>query len=113
MYDLFTRLKTPRRRVIAQRQLEILKLLLGADWMNLEEIVKKTTHSYSALDLPRRALIRDLNDLIHLGAVKFERLPDNGYQLAVRLQWPTEITEMAFYNQLKALPKAKAHSFLQ
>jgi len=113
MYDLFTRLKTPRRRVIAQRQLEILKLLLGADWMNLEEIAKKTTQSYAALDLPRRALIRDLNDLIHLGAVKFERLPDNGYQLAVRLQWPTEITEMAFYNQLKALPKAKAHSFLQ
>ncbi|MGH9427949.1 MAG: Fic family protein, partial [Terriglobia bacterium] len=113
MYDLFHRLKTPRRLVIAERQIEILKLLLETDWMNLDQIERKTAQRYASLDIPRRALTRDLNDLIHLGAVKFERLSDKGYRLAVRLQWPTEITETAFFDQLKALPKAKTHPFLQ
>jgi hypothetical protein len=31
----------------------------------------------------------------------------------VRLEWPTEVTETEFFEQLKKLPKAKTHSFLQ
>ena len=113
MFDLFHRLRTPRRRVIAERQIEILKLLLEADWMDLEQIFQKTAGTYRTLKNPRKAVIRDLNDLIRLKAVKFEKLGEDRYRLGVRLQWPTEITEMAFFEQLKALPKAKTHSFLQ
>ena len=36
MFDLFTRLKSTRTRVIAKRQLEILKLLLEHDAMSIE-----------------------------------------------------------------------------
>lgn len=113
MFDLFHRLRTPRKRVIAERQIAILKLLLEADWMDLEQIFQKTAGTYTALKNPRKAVIRDLNDLIRLKAVKFEKLGEGRYRLGVRLEWPTEITETAFFEQLKALPKAKTHSFLQ
>ena len=113
MLDLFHRLRTPRRRVIAERQIEILKLLLEVDWMDLDHIIQKTAGSYSTLSNPRKAVIRDLSDLIDLKAVKFEKLPDNRYRLGVRLEWPTEITETDFFAHLTALPKAKTHSFLQ
>jgi Fic family protein len=113
MFDLFHRLRTPRKRVIALRQIEILKLLLDVEWMALEKIIEKTVAVYSSLKDPRNAVIRDLNDLIRLKAVKFEKLPENRYRLGVRLEWPTEITETAFFTQLKRLPKAKTHSFLQ
>jgi Fic family protein len=113
MFDLFNRLKTPRKRVIAERQIEILKLLLDVDWMDLEQIIHKTSDHYKSLGSPRKAVIKDLNDLIRLNAVKYEKLADNRYRLGVRLEWPTEITDTAFFKQLKALPKAKTHSFLQ
>ncbi len=113
MFDLFHRLKTPRKRVIAERQIEILRLLLEADWMDLEQIFQKTAGSYRTLKNPRKAVIRDLNDLIRLKAVKFEKLGEDRFRLGVRLEWPTEITETAFFEQLKALPRAKTHSFLQ
>ena len=32
--------------------------------------------------------------------------------LAVRLAWPTEITETDFFQRLKTLPKAKTHRLL-
>jgi Fic family protein len=113
MFDLFNRLRTPRKRVIAERQIEILKLLLEVEWMDLGKIIERTAGAYSSLKDSRNAAIRDLNDLIRLEAVKFEKLPENRYRLAVRLEWPTEITETAFFAQLKRLPKAKTHSFLQ
>lgn len=112
MFDLFHRLRTPRKRVIAERQIEILKLLLEVEWMDLDKIIQRTANSYNSLKSPRKAVIRDLNELIRLKAVKFEKLEDNHYRLGVRLEWPTEITETAFFEQLKALPKAKTHSFL-
>lgn len=113
MLDLFNRLRTPKRRVIAKRQIEILQLLLGVDWMDLDQIIQKTASSYNTLNNPRKAVIRDLNDLITLKAVKYEKLPDNRYRLGVRLEWPTEITETDFFRHLTALPKAKTHSFLR
>ena len=113
MLKLFSRLQTPRKRVIAERQIQILRLFLEIDWMDLEEIIRKTSDSYGSLKNPRKAIVRDLNNLIGLKAVKFEKLPDNRYRLGVRLEWPTEITETAFFERLKALPKAKTYSFLQ
>jgi Fic family protein len=113
MLNLFHRLRSPRKRVIAERQIEVLNLLLETDWMNLDQIIQRTAHSYASLRAPRKALIRDLSDLITLGAVKFEKLPDGSYRLAARLEWPTEITDTDLYDIIKRLPKAKTHSFLQ
>jgi hypothetical protein len=53
-----------------------------------------------------------LDDLIRLGAVQYRKSPEGPYELAVRLEWPTEITETVFFEKLRTLPKAKMHSFL-
>ena len=113
MYDLFHRLRTPRKRVIAERQIDILKVLLDVEWMDLEKLIHRTHGHYKSLKEPRTAVIRDLNNLIGLRAVKFQKLDDGSFRLGVRLEWPTEITETSFFSHIKNLPKAKTHSFLQ
>ena len=113
MFDLFGLLKTPKKRVIAERQIEILKLLLEVEWMDWPEVIRRTAPAYATLGNPLKALVRDATSLSSLGAVKIEKLGDNRYRLGVRLEWPMEITETAFFERLKQLPKAKTHSFLR
>ncbi len=113
MLDLFSLLKTPKKRVIAERQLEILKLLLEVEWMDWQEVIRRTSSVYATLGTPLKALVRDVNSLAALGAVKVEKLGEGRYRLGVRLEWPTEITETAFFEKLRQLPKAKTHSFLR
>lgn len=111
MFDLFGLLKTPKKRVIAERQIEILELLLEVEWMDWREVIRRTSPAYATLGSPFKALVRDVNSLTALGAVKVEKVGDNRYRLGVRLEWPTEITEAAFFEKLRQLPKAKTHSF--
>ena len=113
MLDLFSLLTTPKKRVIAERQLEILKLLLDVEWMDWHEVIRRTSSVYATLGNPLKALVRDINSLAALGAVKVDKLGEGRYRLGVRLEWPTEITETAFFEKLKQLPKAKTHSFLR
>lgn len=112
MFDLFNRLKTARKRVIAQRQIEILKLLLDADALSLDEIIKQTKLFYNSLRNPMKALVRDIHGLIQLRAISFKKLGNNQYEFFVRLEWPTEITETEFFKRVKEMPKAKTHGFL-
>ncbi len=113
MFNLFHRLRSPRKRVIAERQINILKLLLEVEWMPLERIIERVDGAYNSLKEPRTAIIRDLNSLIGLKALKFERIEGGSFRIGVRLEWPTEITETTFFEHVKNLPKAKTHSFLQ
>ncbi len=112
MYDLFSRLKTPRKRVIAKRQIEILNILLDSEWVEWEEFADKVRHLYRALGNPVKALIRDLNNLVQLGTIK-TRQTAGRRELRVRLEWPTEITATEFFKRLKQLPKAKGQAFFQ
>jgi Fic family protein len=112
MYDLFGRLRAPRKRVMAERHLEILKLLLKTDGLTLEELTTITEPKYHSLRNPLKALIRDLNYLIRLGAIRYEKLDKGGYRFFARLEWPTEITETDFFAVVKQMPKAKTYSFL-
>ena len=112
MFDLFNRLLTTRKRVIAERQIELLKLLLSVDVLTLEELEKRTAAIYKPLRNPYKALIRDINYLLHLRAIGFRKLPENRYELFARLEWPTEITETEFFESVKEMPKAKTHGFL-
>jgi Fic family protein len=112
MYDLFNRLRTPRKRVMKERHIEILKLLLNTDHMTLDDLAERTRIHYHTLGNARKALIRDINYLIGLNAMGFNKLPDNKYDLFVRLEWPTEITETEFFQRVKQMPKAKTHGFL-
>lgn len=111
MFDLFNRLRTTRKRVIAERHIDILKRLLAVDKLSLEELTEQTKGIYAPLKNPYKALIRDINYLIRLKAIGFTKLPENRYELFARLQWPTEITETEFFRSVKEMPKAKTHGF--
>src|SRR3989339_985590 len=110
MYNLFIRLQSSRKRVIAERQVEILKVLLDSS-QNLENLHKKVHHLYKKLSNPNKAFIRDLNILTTLKAVDYKKTNDT-VNFFVRLEWGTEITESEFFKQSKELPKSKSHGFL-
>lgn len=110
MYDLFIRLQSSRKRVIAERQIEILKVLLDSP-QTLETLHKKVVVFYKDLKNPTKAFYRDLNELISLRAISYTK-HENIYNMFVRLEWATEITESDFFQKSKELPKAKSQSFL-
>jgi hypothetical protein len=112
MFDLFNRLRTTRKRVIAKRHIEILKLLLGSDSLTLDEMTERTSSIYRPLKNPYKALVRDVNYLLQLHAIAYEKLPDGRFRLSPRLEWPTEITETEFFKRVKAMPRAKTLGFL-
>lgn len=113
MYDLFTRLQSPRKRVIATRQLEMLKLLLAVDEMKWSQLRAQTKPRYDSMDDPVRAQLRDINSLANLQTIIVRRLTDGDYAISANLQWPTLITETEFFEQLKKLPRSKGQKFLQ
>ncbi len=110
MYDLFVRLQSTRKRVIADRQIEILKVLLDTN-QTLDNLHKRVSPLYKGLSSPVKAFYRDLNELIALRAVSYTKVQDS-YNLFARLEWATEVTESDFFKQIKEMPKAKSQSFL-
>lgn len=111
-HDLFTRLVSPRKSIIAKRQLAILNLLLQMNAMDFEEIVKNLVETYKKVKNPRKAIVRDTNHLGSLRAINVEKTPNERYLVSIRLEWPSEMTESEFFDLLKELPKAKSRSFL-
>jgi Fic family protein len=110
--DLFGRMKSPRKRVVSNRHVQLLNLLLDEEEITLTELTKRTAHFYRVKN-PYKALIRDLNYLIELKAIAARRLPEEaGFLIFIRLEWPTQITETEFFQRVKAMPKAKVHGFL-
>jgi Fic family protein len=110
--DLFGRLKSPRKRVVSGRHVQLLGLLLEEEEMTLAALAERTRHLYT-LSNPYKALIRDLDYLIGMGAIAAKRLPDkNGFLIIINLDWPTKITETEFFQRVKAMPKGKVFGFL-
>jgi len=110
MYNLFIRLQSSRKRVIAERQVEILKVLLATS-QTLDSLHSKVYHLYKTLKNPTKAFYRDINELIALRAISYTKT-ENIYNMFVRLEWATEITESEFFQKIKNLPKSKFPSFL-
>ncbi len=119
MYDLFDRLQSTRRRVIAKRQIQILKVLLRRDTIDMHELWRELFEAnYKPLKDGWKAYIRDIVNLDELEALRLRR--DNSsdgkkprFFLQIRLEWATEVTETTFFEQAKKLPKAKTGMFLQ
>ena len=110
--DLYAHLKTPKKRVIADRQLAIIRVLLVAENLEWTKLIEQTTQHYARMRNPIRALVRDVNSLRSLGAIQVEKLEDNRFMISVKLDWPTKMTETDFFKKLKELPKAKTGSIL-
>jgi len=110
--DLFGRLASPRKRVMSSRHVQLLDLLLDQNEMTLVDLSARTRHFYTVKN-PQKALVRDLNYLIQLQAMRATRLPeDKGFLLAINLEWPTQITETEFFRRVKEMPKGKVFGFL-
>lgn len=113
MYDLFNRLMNGRKRVIAQRQLKMLSLLLEHESMPVSDFLNRLSAEYAKLAAPTQAMSRDLNMLMGLRAIGVHQPTQDGkWHVRVNLNWATEVTETAFFQEIKNLPKAKTFPFL-
>lgn len=112
MTDLFNRLSSPRKRVMSKRHIQLMNLMLDVGEISLTELTTRTAHLYK-LKNNYKALIRDLNYLIGLNAIRARRLSDDaGFMLSINLEWPTQITETEFFKRVKEMPKGKLFGFL-
>ncbi|HTC95713.1 MAG TPA: Fic family protein [Terriglobales bacterium] len=117
IYDLFGRLQTKRKRIIAERQRAILLHLLGIDEVDWPTLYNDVIKLYTNVKNPDKAVIRDMNHLIALGAIGWrkeekEKDKEGKLFLRARLEWPTEITETEFFKRASMLPRAKEHVFV-
>ena len=110
--DLFGRLRSPRKRVMSARHVQILNVLLDHDKMRLADLAERTRHHYTVKN-HHKALVRDLNYLSGLDAIRGERVPDEQDVIVwANLDWPTQITETEFFKRVKEMPKGKLYGFL-
>ena len=116
MNELFVRLESTRKRVIVKRQLMVLNRLLERDgeveWLQLVDEVRQY---YASRKHVVAAMVRDVNRLAALGAVRV-RIDDTSgrpqYFLEANLDWPSTITDTEFFERIEELPKSKTHRFL-
>ncbi len=101
--SLFGRLRSPRRRVIAERQLKILDILLNAGTgpMRVIDLTRQIDVHYTNLKFSSRAQIRDIVGLLDLNAIELE----NG-RIAVDLHWPQRFSESEVLERYENMPSA-------
>ena len=112
MMDLFGRLRSPRKRVMSDRHVQLLQLLLDRGDHKFSEFLKQTGTLYHVKN-PRKAVIRDLSYLAALQAIEIKQTGDKlDAIISINLDWPAQITESEFFKRVKEMPKAKVHGFL-
>jgi Fic family protein len=118
MHDLLGRLQTPRKRVIAKREIAILEHLLPftepADWGTFYRDILRL---YGDVQNPGKALLRDISHLIALNMIEFRKEKTgtgsaDRFVLWARLDWPSEVTETEFFKQLSTFPRVKGTLFI-
>ena len=112
MYRMYGRLRSTRKRALAHRQVAILEYLIdNEEPIELDDLYLVMFKEYHTLRAPGKALIRDLNSLIRLKAIKVNMV-EKKFFISVRLKWATEITETTFYSEINRLPEAKTRLVL-
>lgn len=99
--SLFGKLRSPRRRVLAQRQLEILEILLDAGPIKPPDLIVRGRPLYLGLKYPDRAMVRDLFGLLELSAI----ILDQG-RIAANLDWPQLFAEAELLDRYENMPSA-------
>lgn len=115
VYDLFGRLQTERKQVLAKRHIAILNIMLKKEVLKTVDYFTETHFIYAQLKAGRKAQMRDLMHLLDLNAVTYHQVEKDGKkdsELRLNLDWPKQITESGFMETVKKLPKAKSYSFL-
>jgi len=112
MYDLFNRLQSKRKRVIKDRQIAILKVLLDVDKMDWYQFIAKVRGHYQGMASGEKALTRDIVSLLQLGTIAVSEVGEKRWEVGIRPQWPQEITESDFFEKTRKMPKGKTYPFL-
>lgn len=112
MYDLFNRLQSKRTRVIKDRQIELLKILLEVEKIDWFQFIDKAKVHYKHVANVGKTLGRDINSLVQLGAIEIKKVGEKKWDISIRPQWPQEITESDFFEKIKKMPKGKTYPFL-
>ena len=101
--SLFGQLQTPRRRVVSQRQLRIMEILVDSGPLDALEVFRRIEANYGALRFPVRAFVRDIVGLTELEAIQIDI---DGETIAVNLDWPQQFSETELLEQIENLPSA-------
>ena len=99
--SLFGQLRSSRRRVLAERQLLMLDVLLDSGPLGLRDFIVRTRESYRDLRYGLRAQMRDVVGLIELEAVEF-----GGELIQARLQWPERFSQSELLERYEKMPSA-------
>ena len=100
-HSLFGRLRSPRRRVLAERQLQTMDVLLDAGPLELSDLLARVRERYVGLKFPIRAMSRDLGGLLSLRAVELD-----GTTIAANLDWPQRFSETELLDLYENMPAA-------
>ena len=99
--SLFGKLRSPRRRVLVQRQLEILEILLDAGPTEPPDLIVRGRALYLGLKYPDRAMVRDLFGLLELSAIRLSQ-----GRIAANLDWPQLFAESELLDRYENMPSA-------
>ena len=105
--SLFGQLRSPRRRVLAERQLQILDTLLDTlmddDSTDLTNLLMHEMPQYAHLKYPNLALVRDIIGLSELGAISID-VGNN--KITLNLDWPQQFSESELLERYENMPTA-------
>ena len=99
--SLFSQLRSPRRRVLAERQMQMLEILLDSTSIDLGDFFARTLSHYQGIKYPFRAQIRDLVGLMDLGAVTL-----HGAHIQVNMEWPQQFSQSELLERYENMPSA-------
>ena len=100
--SLFGKLRSPRRRVLAERQLQVLESMLDSPTQDVTDLFRRTAGAYAGLKYPRRAWARDVSHLLDVNAI---HLDEDG-AITLNLDWPQQLSESAVLERYENLPAA-------
>ncbi len=101
--SLFSKLRNPRRRILAERQLQIIEVLLESGAVvSAFNLVVLTTQHYANLKYPGRAWVRDIVGLMELGAIRM----NDEREIEVNLDWPQQFAESELLERYETMPAA-------
>ena len=100
--SLFGQMRSSRRRVLAKRQLQVLESLLDSPTLGVMDLFRRTASEYVSLKHPRRAWVRDVDNLLEVEAI---RMDEDG-TITLNLDWPQQLSESALLERYENLPSA-------
>lgn len=114
MHDLYTRLESPRKRVLGKRHIALSEYLLKNGRTEFIALLQALDSTYKTVANSRKTIVRDINYLRELGALQVTQRKgeERKFDIQALLDWPTRITESEFFEKVRQMPKTTADSFL-